>query len=352
MVTAEASQPSMTEPSRPTPQPRPRHGNGIRHILACLDQSALSEVCIPYAVFLARTFGARLTLLYVMQPPVDRSGTLTTDVLAWEISRQEATTYLRRYQKEAEQACGQPVELRLEQGHPAERIIAIAREVAADLTVLGSHGEGGLTAWNLGSTVQQVLAVSRGSVLVARSTSAGPSAVSPKRILVPLDGSQRTESVLPTVARIANAHGADVLLVHVVPEPLPTALLQDPADLALAQELARRMEARAKAYLQGIRDQLARDVASVRMLVLRHEDERQSLLELSQREGIDLVVLSAHGITCNPARAFGSVAAHLLSHSSVPLLVLQDLPESELRHAPEEGEHAPPLRSSHPPAVL
>jgi nucleotide-binding universal stress UspA family protein len=129
-------------------------------------------------------------------------------------------------------------------------------------------------------------------------------------------------------------------------------LLREPADLALAQELAGRIEARAKPYLEGIRDQLARDVASVRMLVLRHADERQSLLEISQREGIDLVVLTAHGSTCNPARTFGSVTAHLLNHSMVPLLVLQDLPESELRHAPEEGELAPPLRSSHPPGNL
>ena len=353
MATAETSQASMTEPLRSTRQPRPRDGYGIRHILVCLDRSSYSEVCLPYAVFMAKTFGSKLTLLNVMQPAVDRSGAPTTDALGWEISRQEAMTYLGRHETAAAQASGQPVGVRLEQGHPAERIVAIAREVGADLTVLGSYGEGGVTSWNLGSTVQQALAVSRGSVLVARSTSVTPGVVAPKRILVPLDGSLRTESVLPTVARIANANAADVLLVHVVPEPLPSALLRDPADLALAQDLAGRLETRAKQYLEGLRDQLARDVASVRTLVLRNADERQSLLEIMRREGIDLVVLSAHGGTCNPARTFGSVAAHLLSHSMVSLLVLQDLPESELRHAPEEGEQAAPaLRSSHPPAAL
>jgi nucleotide-binding universal stress UspA family protein len=349
MANARTSLPSPSEPPRSSSQVRPRELHGIRHILACLDRSPQSEACLPYAVFLARTFGSKLTLLHVMQPPIDRSGALTTDALAWEISRQEATSYLGLHEKEAADGTGQPVEVRLEQGRAAERIVAIAREVGADLTVLGSHGEGGVTAWSLGSTVQQVLAVSRGSVFVARSNSGAPGVVSPKRILVPLDGSLRTESVLPIVARIASAHGADVLLVHVVAEPLPSALLREPADLALAQELAGRIEARAKPYLEGIRDQLARDVASVRTLVLRHADERQSLLEISQREDIDLVVLTAHGSTCNPARTFGSVTAHLLNHSMVPLLVLQDLPESELRHAPEEGEHAPPLRSSHPP---
>ncbi len=299
---------------------------------------------------MARTFGARLTLLHVMQPSVDRSGAPMTDALAWEISRQEAMSYLARQQQALAQATGRPAEVRLEQGHPAERIIAIAREVGADLTVLASHGEGGVTAWNLGSTVQQVLAVARGSVLVARSTAAAtPTIVSPKRILVPLDGSLRTQSVLPTVVTLAQAHAAEVLLVHVVTEPVPSALLQDPADLALARELATRLEARARAYVESIRDQLAFDLVSARALVVRHADERQSLLELSQREDVSLVVLSAHGATCNPARTYGSVTAHLLSYSLVPLLVLQDLPEAELRLNSQEGEHAPPLRSSHPP---
>jgi nucleotide-binding universal stress UspA family protein len=352
MGTAELSRSTLTGPPRATASPHPE-GRGLRHILACLDGSSHAEVCLPYAVFLARIFGANLTLLYVMQPGSERGGAMTIDALGWEISRQEALTYLQRKQREVSQAAEQHVDARLEQGHAAERIVAVGRELGADLTLLGSHGEGGLTAWSLGSTVQQVLAVSRASVLVARSTSATPHAVSPRRILVPLDGSRRTESVLPTVARIARAHAADVLLVHVVPEALPSALLQDPSDLALAGELSRRLELRAKAYLDGLCDQLARDIPAVRACVLRHADERQSLLELSEREGIDLVVLSAHGSTCNPARTFGSVAQHMLTHSMVPLLVLQDLPESEQRYGSEGGDpRAPALRSSHPPAAL
>jgi len=64
----------------------------------------------------------------------------------------------------------------------------------------------------------------------------------------------------------------------------------------------------------------------VRTLVLRSADEKQTLLEVSQKERCDLVVVAAHGSTCNPALTCGSVTAHLLAHSAVPLLVLQDLP--------------------------
>ena len=333
--------------------PTQAHGYGIRRVLVCLDRSPFSEVCLPYAVCISKTFGSSLTLLHVQEAQHEvsgpRSGPHSTDALGWEIARREATEYLERIERQATELSGQRVDVRLEQGHPAERITAIARELGADLTVLGSHGEGGAVAWNLGSTVQQVLAVARGSVLVARSSSPAPSAVCLKRILVPLDGSLRTESVLPIAARIAKAHGAELILVHVVEEP--TAVLRAAEELELARELATRLEFLARRYLDHIRDQLAREGVSVRAVVVRRVDGHQALLDVAQREQVDLVVLSAHGATCNAARPFGNVTAHLLEHSVVPLLVLQDLPEPELERTGDviDEEVAPPLRASFAP---
>jgi nucleotide-binding universal stress UspA family protein len=345
-----ANPPLQSEPPRPQ---SPRPDQGIRRVLLCLDRSPLSETGLPHAVFISKTFGSAITLLHVMNPPHQRPGLHTTDALGWEISRQEANAYLEKLEREVTEQCGQPVDTRLEQGHPAERILALSRELHVDLIVLGSHGEGGMTSWNLGGTAQQILSVARFSVLIAHSTSAPPSVVSPTRILVPLDGAFRSESVLPTVARIAQAHGAEVLLAHVVLEPQPTAVLRAPEDLEIARQLASRLESQAKRYLDRLRDQLAREIESVRTFVFRHADERQSLLELAQTEQTDLVILSAHGSTCNPARPFGGVTAHLLTHGTVPLLVLQDLPESEVQKAREvEDNSAPSLRASYAPEAV
>jgi nucleotide-binding universal stress UspA family protein len=327
-------------PSQPRGLPHDVHA--IRRILACVDLSRFSEVCLQHAVAISRSLGGAITLLHVMDPPRARSGLQTTDVLDWEISRQEARAYLERLQRQGTEASGCKVEIRLEQGHPAERITAVARELDADLTVLGSQGDRD-AAWNLGSTAQQVLAVARASVLVAHAGSEG--AVSPKRILVPLDGSLRAESVLPTAVRIASANEAELLLVYVVREPVPTAVLRAPEDLDVARELDNRLEGSGKQYLEGLGVQLQREGASVRTVVLRSADERQSLLELARTERSDLIVLSAHGSTCNPAMTSGSVTAHLLTHSVVPLLVLQDLRDSGPR-GPEGDRRAPPRRSS------
>ncbi|MDZ4729593.1 MAG: universal stress protein [Xanthomonadales bacterium] len=333
-----------------TSDPSPRHG--IQHILVCLDGATDSAICIASALSLANTFDSTVTLVHVMQHHDDGFGPHTTDALGWEITRQEAKARLEQVQQEAAQKSGRRIGVRLEQGAPAKRIVALSRKLGSDLVVLGSHEQSDHPTWQLGCTAQQVLAASRSSVLIARGNGAPPTFVPPKRILVPLDGSPRTESVLPTAEIIAQVHGAQLVLVHIVAEPLRTGILSTPEDLQLARDLATRLEAQASRYLEALRHHVGFDKTQVVTHVERQPDKRQFLVELAAREKIDLIVLSAHGATCNPARPFGSMTAHLLTHSKVPLLILQDLPKSELPCHSESGErYAPPLRGTYPPDI-
>jgi nucleotide-binding universal stress UspA family protein len=315
----------------------------------CLDGSTLSQVCVPHAVSLARTFGSAVTLVRVMPSSHDHADPSANDVFGWEFSRQESQGYLERVQGEVSRAVGGPVDIRLEQGRPAARIVDLAREISADLIVLGSRGDGGADPHTLGSTVLQVLSAARRSLFIARPSSIARAEANPKRILVPLDGSVRSESVLPAAARIARAYGAELLLVHVVQEPLSSALLPAAEDMALARTFAARLESGAKRYLDRMRAQLAHDSPTVRALVARHTSEPECLLEIAKSENVDLIVLSAHGSGCDTAHAFGCFTAFLLTHTSVPLLTLQDLPTSDT-HAfdgPEAALAPPSPRASY-----
>jgi nucleotide-binding universal stress UspA family protein len=317
-------------------------------ILVCVDRSKPADACLAYSIVLARALGSDLTLVHVMQPHPQVGP--HPDALDWEISRQEARAYLEHLEEDAVRALGRPAHVRLEQGRAPERIVELAREIRADLTVMGSHGAPGTTAWNLGSTVQQIVTVSRGSVLIAPASAS--IAAAPQRIIVPLDGSQRTESVLPTAARIASTYDAELILLHVTQELLPTSVLHNGEDLELASRLASRLKVSAKAYLEGLRARLVREGARVRTLVMHHANQRHCIVEIAKREHADLIAVAAHGAACDPARTFGSVTEYLLAHSTVPLLVLQDLPDSDM-HTPELGDRlAPPLRASYPPECV
>jgi nucleotide-binding universal stress UspA family protein len=297
----------------------------IRRILVCLDHSSFSDVGLKQAICLAKIFNSAITLLHVL-PNAQTTGMPTTDALGQQIDRLAATAYLERLETETTEASGLQVDSRLERGNPAQCIPSVAHELGADLIVLGSHGESELTAWNLGSTTQHVLAVARKSVLVARSMAHSQGEAS-KRILVPLDGSPRAENVLLNAARIARVWGAELLLAHVVAEPSSNAMLRAGQDLDLARRLATHLESSARRYLENLRNQLGGEGLPVRAIVLRCAEERQALLDVARNEAVTLVVVSAYGNTCNHAQSFGSTTGHLLAYSPVPLLVLQDLPE-------------------------
>lgn len=319
----------------PIPTSDPSSGlsqaRGIRHVLVCLDRSGLAEGCLPHARFVADAFGARLTLLDVLATPDGDQPSNRPDALEWELARREAQRYLSDTQAKLDNQgfSADRVSIEVTQGRPAERIVTLAREIRADLTVLSSHGEGAVGAWNLGNTTQQVVALAPGSVLVVPPDFGAGRNVPPKRILVAVDGSLRTQSVLPEVAQLARFHSAEILLVHIVAEPKPTAVLSSEDDLQLARSLASRLQGAAEKYLAQLRERLFAEVAVVETLVLRELNKRRALLDVASRA--DLLVLAAHGATCDASRPFGSVASYALANAKLPLLVLQDLtaPERE-----------------------
>lgn len=303
----------------------------FRHVLVCLDRSEAAESALPLAAHLARMDDARVTLLHVLEAPTDPSEVRVTDALGWEIARQEAKSYLER----VGERLALPTQTCVAEGPSAHRITALASELRADLTVLTTHGEGGGGEWSLGSTAQKILALASGSILISPAPSRTPAPrVPPRRILVPLDGSKRTESVLPTVTRLARGSDAEVIVAHIVWEPVITEVLSAPEDLVLARQLAERQAASAGEYLDRIVARFVADGVVARALVRRNSDHREGLVSLAHAEGADLVVLCAHGSVCNARRQFGSVASYLIAHSTTPLLVIQDLPDRSRRSTP------------------
>jgi nucleotide-binding universal stress UspA family protein len=293
------------------------------------------------AAHLARLDGSRITLLRVLEAPSESASTRVTDPIGWEVLRQQAKSYLERIAAElAEQ--GAVVDWRVAEGSAAHEIRAIATHTAADLIVLATHGEGADGAWEIGSTARKILELATAALLVVPSQyrCASRAALPIRRVFVPLDGSLRSESALPTAQRITRADAAELCVAHVVEEPIRSEVLYTEGDLAVARELADRLTERADAYLDQVRLRIGAHGPEVTKFLVRATDHRAGLVSLAAAAEADLVVLTAHGAVCDTKRRFGSVASYFLAHSTVPVLVLQDL---------AEAEHSSALRSSRPP---
>lgn len=146
----------------------------FKHILLATDGSAASEHAASMAVDLARTHGARLTALFVVDPyPYLGVG---------EANPMGFQAYMAAAQAQAAQAHAKIAALCARQPQPpidlqarmaedvgaSAGIVQMAKDEGADLIVVGSHGRTGIARLMLGSVAARVVAESPIPVLVAR----------------------------------------------------------------------------------------------------------------------------------------------------------------------------------------
>jgi len=330
-----SDRPSDAEDEAAAPSKEPEFG----HIAACLDGSEVGERILPHALSVARALGAPLTLLRVLEGR--NTGGAPPDPLEWDLKRREIREYLERMAARGRDRG--PVETEVIEGQAAEEICRWSRHHGMALTVLCSHGVSGETGWSLASTARKLVEGAPGSFLLVPAAAAVADPVARyRRLLVPIDGSARAESVLPLARRLAEAHGAELILAHVVPAPELTEIAPlDAEDLELQARLVRRNERVANAYLDRLRAQLSESPVPVRALVLSGGDVRGRLATLIAEEHVDLVVVASHGRTARADLPLGSVTAYLVEHAAAPLLIVRRPASASMKRvAPAAREKA------------
>lgn len=143
-----------------------------------------------------------------------------------------------------------------------------------------------------------------------------------RRILVPLDGSQRAERALSVAARLARASGGSLILLQVLTSPIELAWEAMEAPVRL-QEAFDRDQIRAVDYFERL-------VASDKLAGLEITKEvlsgapAQAILSVAHSSQVDLIVLCSHGYTGMTRWVLGSVAEKVARHAPVPVLVLRE----------------------------
>ena len=309
----------------------------FNRILLPLDRSALAECVLPHTIAIARAFDSHVTLLHVMDTPREARWRRAMDPLNWQIRKAEATAYLSEVELRL-QAAGLLTETHILEGVAAEQIIAFADTHASQLIILSSHGQSGLSEWGASSVVQKIAQRARTSVMIVRA--ARPVVLDApglryQRILVPLDGTQRAETILPAAATLARAHDAQIVLAHLVQQPaMPRRTPPSREDVELADQLVARNQAEATQYLDQLQSRLTGEVEA-RVLVSDHL--AATLHELVEQEKADLVLLSAHGMSSQIRGPYGDVTSNLIAYGTTPLVIMQEGPQTPTAPTPIEA---------------
>jgi nucleotide-binding universal stress UspA family protein len=143
-----------------------------------------------------------------------------------------------------------------------------------------------------------------------------------RRILVPLDGSNRAEAILPHVENLAQRYGAQVVLLQVV--EVPRLILTESMDLATYQDVLAQRAEDGRAYLATIQQDLARKGIQARTIIA-HAPVVNAIIDTAQEEAVDLIALASHGRTGLSRVFYGSVAAGVLHRIDRPLLLIRSL---------------------------
>jgi nucleotide-binding universal stress UspA family protein len=214
------------------------------------------------------------------------------------------------------------IEYLIRYGAAPEQILHAADEFDADLIVMGTHGRTGLDRLLGGSVAEAVLRRSRRPVLTLRSLAEEHATSELKVILHPTDFSERAKAALRVARLLAQAHGARLFLLHVVPAHLisgeaffaPTETDHEQSEL---EEL--------KAQIEG------RDLKQPIEIMVSRGDVANEIVRVAGEANADLIALGTHGRTGLARFVMGSVAE----------LVMRKAPCAALVVKAQHDEHVP-----------
>jgi nucleotide-binding universal stress UspA family protein len=288
----------------------------VRHILVTTDFSRLSFAAIPYAVAVARHFGAELQLFHVVDTTQFSSKSLLLPLISpAELSR----PLLNRLQGIALKFSpdGEIHVMKPREGRAYNEICEAARKLGAGLIVIATHGTTGFQRAWLGSTAERVVQHSPCPVLVVRKRGRRlqEGRTLPRKILVPLDFSDCSRVAFDCGVGLAREFDSELLLVHVI----------DPICYPLGDEYggvhsARLME-EARASAQSEMKKLARSAKVQCSVRIAEGPPAIEICQLAKRH-VDLIIAPTHGRTGLGHVLIGSVAERVVRHATCPVLVI------------------------------
>lgn len=312
----------------------------IKHILVPLDGSALAECVIPHVRAVASAFEARVTLMHVVETRVAGKDGGVIDLLDWNLKKLQSRVYMESIMDELS-GSGLKIDLEIQEGAPAERIIEFSRKDDIDLILLSTHGQGGLNGWNISSIVQKIIMRSHKSFLLVRAYRASegdPQEVHYNRLFVGLDASTRAEFAIPVAVKLAQAHHATLVLGTMIgkPELLHQFPLTD-EEQKLAEQVIEHNRGVVTRYLDQLSRQISQQGVETETSMGVSSTITKDLHLLAEEKKADMVILSAHGQASVDRWPYGSVANSFIVYGNTTLLVLQDFSPEEIRDNPAES---------------
>ena len=278
---------------------------GYDRILVPTDMSDFAKLAIRYAVLFQQRAGSALTLMFADEFyfPVD----LLEMPMGYYLenapeTKEKLSAQLRDYVK-----ANVPLDADalIVQDAPARAIVNTARDMRADLIIMGTHGRHGWRRALLGSVTESVLHDTDTPVLTVTPTLMKTDAEPKIRtILCPVNFTRVARESLTHACALAQAFGAELIVMYVAE--------------ALDIEYAPQVES---AFSQWI-DPQVQSRCSYRQLFAHADDAAAKVLETAQELNVDLIVVGAQHRMFSEATVIGTTTERITRFAQCPVLTV------------------------------
>ena len=296
-----------------------------KKILVPLDGSSVAEQVLPYARLLARGLDVPVALLGIVDATELASAMSKEKAQYFDATTEDSVRRSRDYLKKIAQTFPRGnVSFAVEKGRAEEVIIAKADADKQTLITMATHGRSGLDRWLLGSVAEKVLRGSANPLLLirARAEAKTEGEMTLKSVVVPLDGSEVAESILPEVIEIAKKLNIQTVLFRACHVPY-SAFGGGHSQYPLINELLGGIKAEAREYLEKETAELKKRGFEKVSYVLQEGIGADEIISFGQRTPDNMIAMCTHGWSGVKRWVLGSVTETVVRHSGDPVLVLR-----------------------------
>ena len=305
----------------------------FKNILVPIDGSLQSRISQEMAAFIGRLFRSQITLMHVVQNelltlgqtytlrenyvpiststgqfprtlnlPKTRENIFPEEVIR-EVTEQYRETGIAILEKSTSLFAKEGIivkEKLVEGTDVAETIIAEAITGNYDLLIIGNSGEQNGLDLHLGSIAHKVALNVKSSIMIVRKKR------EVRKILIPVDGSEKDEKALHKASMVAKAAESKIVLLHVQ----ETSILKLKPEV---KEIGIQILKHASKMIEGM--QFEQKLVS--------GDPAKVIIQTAEEADVDLIVMSSGRLGTLSEVFLGSVSDHVLHHATVPVLLVK-----------------------------
>jgi nucleotide-binding universal stress UspA family protein len=294
-------------------------------LLVPLDGSKAAEKALPYARYLAQDENLVIELLAVVDVASMATHMTAERALHLDTMVDDAVRASEKYlQTIAGTLPAAKIKSVVESGRPEEVIIEKAAAGQNTLITMATHGRSGMNRWLLGSVAEKVLRGTTDPVLLirARENTTIEDGPTLKSLIVPMDGSELAERVLPTAIELAKQRNLEIVLIRAY--NIPTTAYAGVEGYALPiDDLLKDMREEAREYLEN----KAADVKKLGIgrvsFTVKEGLAADEIISFAKTLPGGLIAMSTHGRSGVRRWVLGSVTETVVRHAENPVLVIR-----------------------------